>query len=374
MMHLVHLTASLGIGGAESVLLTLVEGLKKTAINQTVIAFRDGPYAKHIRNAGVPVYIIQGAVIRYDPVFWWRLFCTIKRVKPDCIHSLLWASNIAARFLGKILAVPVVSGMHNNTVLYGKLCNIVDRVTLPMACHIVVIHEGVQQSLIARCNKHKSLPVSVIYNCIDIEKVHSQALADPHTRRELGFDEHHFVIGAVGRWIPIKRYPLLIEQFSLVLQRNPHARLVLIGYGSEEVKIRSLIDQLHIQHAVTLVVGKQAYGYFPLFDCFVLPSLTEGPAIALLEAMSFRLPCVVTHDSASHPVIIDRYNGLLLYGTDHDALSNTLITLIGNKLLCKQLGDCAYKIVRSNFSAKAMASSYRAVFMHVTQNNGKANP
>lgn len=361
-MHLVHITASLGIGGAESVLYTLVEELQKTEIKQMVITFREGPYAEKIRQLGIQVHCINGLFVRYDPIFWFRLWRCVKQVKPDCIHSLLWASNIAARCLAKILGVPLVSGMHNSVVLYSRLSNVIDRVTLPMANHVVVIHEGVQESLFVRCNKHRYLPVTIIHNCIDCDSVRHQARCDPHQRQEFGFNVEHFVIGAVGRWIPIKRYPLLITQFAQVYAQQKQARLMLIGYGQDEPVLRALVKQLGLEDIVSFVVGKQAYGYFPLFDCFVLPSLTEGPAIALLEAMSFGLPCIVTHESSFHPVIIDHENGLLLPAYDEDTLSRAFISLIENKTLATRLGRAAQMTVESNFSASIMASSYRSVF------------
>jgi L-malate glycosyltransferase len=362
MMHLVHITASLGIGGAESVLCTLVQELQKMSVAQTVIAFRDGPYAARIRGAGIHVEVINGLFCRYDPFFWYRLFRCVRRLHPDCIHSLLWASNIAARIIGKMLNVPVVSGIHNSTVLYGKLCNWVDRMTLPLACHVVVIHEGVQASVVARCPQHRYLPVTVIHNCVDCKEVHQQASADLHNRAEFGLTKDHFVIGAVGRLIPIKRYDLLIDQFARVHRQKPHARLMLIGYGPEEARLRQLAEKVGVKGFVFFVVGKQAYGYFPLFDCFVLPSLTEGPAIALLEAMSFGLPCVVTHDMPSHPVITHNENGILLNAYDKDALNAALILLLENKKIAEQLGACAQMTVQSLFSAKTMTENYYAVF------------
>ncbi len=361
-LRVVHMTASMGIGGAEAVLCSLIENMNDGDVHHEVIAFRDGPYADRIRKAGVSVNIVHGLLCRYDPIFWLRVIRLIKRLKPDCIHSLLWISNCAARIIGKCLSIPVISGMHNNVVLHGKFRDFIDKHTLPLSTRIVTIHEGVYESIIARCKKHAQLPISVIHNCIDEKQIHARAAASIHKRAEFGLNDDHFIIGAVGRWIPIKRYSLLIRQFAIVYKQYPHARLFLIGYGPEEQNLRMVADSSGCCQAIHFIVHQQAFGYFPLFNCFVLPSLTEGPSIALLEAMSFSLPCIVTHDVPTHPVIMSGDNGLLARAQNEDDLGISLIQLIEDKMLCRSLGDHAKETVRSQFSVETMVTEYKKCF------------
>jgi len=180
-------------------------------------------------------------------------------------------------------------------------------------------------------------------------------------------NDDHFIIGAVGRWIPIKRYSLLIRQFAIVYKEYPHARLFLIGYGPEEQSLRVLAGNCGCDHAVYFIVHQQAFSYFPLFNCFVLPSLTEGPSIALLEAMSFSLPCIVTHDAQTHPVIKSGYNGLLAGTTIDTDLGISLIKLIEDPALCKRLGENGKETVRSQFSIETMVKKYKRCFFEVVE-------
>lgn len=365
-LNVVHMTASLNIGGAEAVLCSLLENMND-GVHHEVIAFRDGPYAQRIRAVGISVHIIDGFLCRYDPIFWIRVIRLVKQLEPDCIHSLLWASNCGARIIGKLLSIPVISGMHNNMIINGKFRDFIDKCTLPFADRIIAVHEDVYESIIARSKKHARLPFSIIHNGIDEKQINAQASAHARSRHEFKLNDDHFIIGAVGRWIAIKRYSLLIRQFAIVYKKYPHIRLFLIGYGPEEDNLRALADGCGCSEAINFIVHQQAFGYFPLFNCFVLPSLTEGLSIALLEAMSFGLPCLVTHSAHKHPVIKSGYNGLLASSTIDTDLGISLIKLIEDPVLSKRLGENGKETVRSQFSVATMAEQYKNVFFQAAR-------
>ena len=77
-----------------------------------------------------------------------------------------------------------------------------------------------------------------------------------------------------------------------------------------------ILQRFGIADKVTFVVGQSAYGYYPLFDCFVQSSHKEGISIALLEAMSWGITCVVTNSDAKHPVLTANKDGLLIPAGD----------------------------------------------------------
>ena len=104
------------------------------------------------------------------------------------------------------------------------------------------------------------------------------------------------LIGSVGRFIASKRYDLLIETLA-ELKKEANAssiHLVLVGHGIEEQKLRQQTKKLGLETHVHFIHDFPAYSYYPLFDCFALPSVREGLSMALLEAMSCGLPSIVT--------------------------------------------------------------------------------
>src|SRR5579859_5390998 len=97
----VHLISSLKIGGAESLLYDLIVGLGNQDYEHHVIYFHHGPHVARLEQLGVSTYQVRGIITLYDPIFFWRLARLIKKLKPDVIHSALWAANFAGRIIAR---------------------------------------------------------------------------------------------------------------------------------------------------------------------------------------------------------------------------------------------------------------------------------
>lgn len=101
---------------------------------------------------------------------------------------------------------------------------------------------------------------------------------------------------AVGRLAVEKSFDTLIDALPKLIENDPNTGLVIFGAGSEEYRLRDKIRRLELeQHVLLFGFVDSLLSYFNHFDVFVMPSITEGTPIALLEAMRARLPCVVTN-------------------------------------------------------------------------------
>ncbi|GAG40717.1 unnamed protein product, partial [marine sediment metagenome] len=83
---LVHLTSSLKIGGAESVLCSLLNHPDTQQFDHHVIYFHDGPYSERLRAKGITLHQVTGFVSLYDPIFCVRLYRLIQTIRPQGIH------------------------------------------------------------------------------------------------------------------------------------------------------------------------------------------------------------------------------------------------------------------------------------------------
>src|SRR5207245_11689910 len=78
-----------------------------------------------------------------------------------------------------------------------------------------------------------------------------------------------------------------------------------------------------------------------IYDIFVLPSLSEGMPLALLEAMAAGLPAVATQVGGVTEVLEDRKTGLLVPPGDSRALADMIVALLGHPTLVKARGEAA---------------------------------
>lgn len=356
-MHIVHIISSLERGGAQAVLYDLVRGLAQEGYTQSIIYFHDGPYTKRFADAGIPLYRVQGFILSYDPLALYRLYIIIKRCKPSGIHTILWAANWMGRIVARWLRIPCIASLHNNYDQNGRVRNFLDRMISFSNQAIIAVSDEVKTSFYQF--QKASCPLIVIRNGIDYKGLQQ---ISPYARTALALTADHFVIGSVGRFAPVKRYPLLLATFADLYRHYSSARLLIIGTGPEEKNLRALADNLGISHAICWVIDTPAAPYYGIMDCFMLTSEREGISIALLEAMSCGVACVTTYASLQHPVLENMRNGIVVSSHNATLLSRKVATLVTNVSLRKQLAYNAQHTVKNEFAVDSMVTAYDRMF------------
>ncbi len=346
---LVHVTSSLMCGGAEKVLYLVIKELQKRSdIKQEVLYFHAGPYVAEIERLGIKTQQITGVLFCYDPIFFFRLYKTLWQKKPTLIHSLLWAANVTARVYAWLRSIPVICAYHHHVETDGIVRLLLDRVTWKCASRVIAVSDQVKLSL-KNIGDIKS--VAVIPNGIDI---HMSSHYAPITRNSLGIADDTFVIGAVGRLVPIKRFDYLLRVFQL--WDNDKKQLIIIGQGALQQELQKLIVELKMSDEV-LLIADVALPYYELFDCFVQPSYKEGISLALLEAMSFSKPCIVM-GAGEHPVITHGQDGIVIAPDDDRKMLETFERLHMDKQYGMTLGEYAFKKVEHTFDVATMGERY----------------
>lgn len=142
-------------------------------------------------------------------------------------------------------------------------------------------------------------PYQIVNNAIDAAAYTYDADKRGELRRQLVLADE-LVIGHVGNFTQPKNHPFLLEIFTALLKKEPNAVLLLVGGGEEMSQIREKAQKLGIaEHVHFLGVRSDVAGLMQAMDVFVFPSLYEGLGIALIEAQTAGLPCVVS-DTIPH--------------------------------------------------------------------------
>ncbi|MBB2493753.1 glycosyltransferase [Aquipseudomonas ullengensis] len=130
-----------------------------------------------------------------------------------------------------------------------------------------------------------------INNAIDIVRAESLQHAPQQARQALGLAPEAFVFGTIGRLVPVKGHIQLVEAFAMLAGEFPQAQVAIIGEGRSRAELEAAIARHGLQGRVHLLGEKaDALQYVRGFDAFVMPSLSEGLPLALLEGMSGHLP------------------------------------------------------------------------------------
>lgn len=146
----------------------------------------------------------------------------------------------------------------------------------------------------ALCGEKRAKKALVFRNRIDTEKFSFSCEKRDTLRRELSLNGS-LVIGHVGVLNKQKNHQFLLEVFREVASKDSRAKLLLVGNGQLEKRIRLQVKQYCLEQKVIFAgYTDHASEYLCAMDVFAFPSLYEGMARAPIEAQISGLPCVVS--------------------------------------------------------------------------------
>ncbi len=213
------------------------------------------------------------------------------------------------------------------------------RDTLGRAALVIALSEEWRERLLKICPGAK---VEVLHN----------AVAIPDTAGLRRLEDHETTLLFLGHLLRDKGVYDLVRAFALVAPRFPRLKLVLGGVGHVE-EVRRLAEQLEIKARVSCpgwLGPERKLAALATSSLFVLPSYAEGMPMALLEAMSWRLPVIATPVGGIPRVIEHDVNGLLLAPGDIEGLAAAIRRLLEDPALRERLGSAARATIETHFS------------------------
>jgi glycosyltransferase involved in cell wall biosynthesis len=158
-------------------------------------------------------------------------------------------------------------------------------------------------------------------------------------RERLGWTKNHWVIGYVGRLAYVKGIDLLADAFRMIRMTIPHARLLVVGSGEEEGKLRSgLRSELAevVAHIESDVQHDLLAEWYRAMDLFVMPSRYENYSNAVLEALACGVPFLGS-DIGGNRRLVEFEGSYLFVQGSADSLAQTLCSIAGNPRLAGAL-------------------------------------
>jgi glycosyltransferase involved in cell wall biosynthesis len=203
--------------------------------------------------------------------------------------------------------------------------------------------------------------ISVIYNGLTPPRPNPSLATD--LRKQLGMKKSSVVMGTIARLDPIKNHPLLIRAFTEVQKRFSDVRLVIVGDGETRQELEELVDELGVRDSVVFTGYKpEPLGYLEMMDIFLLPSLSEGTSMTLLEAMGLSKPCIVTDVGGNPEIIEHNATGLVTPSDDLPSLIEACLQLVGDESLRTRFGSSANERFMKMFTAETMIARFMELY------------
>jgi rhamnosyl/mannosyltransferase len=175
--------------------------------------------------------------------------------------------------------------------------------------------------------------------------------------------QHPRLVISIGRLVPYKGYPVLIEAM-----RQVDAELVLIGEGSQGESLKTQARQLGLDdrvHFKGYLSRAQMKLYLHAARLFVLPSISEaeGFGIVQVEAMASGLPVINTNLNTTVPLIARHESeGLTVEVGDAQALAQAINRLLGDPALAARLADNGRRRAQASYSNEAFVKGMQEVY------------
>ena len=176
-----------------------------------------------------------------------------------------------------------------------------------------------------------------------------------------------------------KGIDILIRAWAKVVQQVKTLKLIILGNGPQEFKLKTLSESLNVAHTVEFKgMVRNPEEYLRDADLFVLPSRAEGLSNALLEAMSHGIPCVVTNISGnqealgiygSRPIQSGDYiifkNGVLVNPGDIDGLYKAILYVVQNRREREEIGKGGRLYIQRNYSIDLIVDRYIGLYRSI---------
>lgn len=368
MLRVLHIIETLGRGGAEGLLHTNLSRLDHGRFGGIVCHLydRDLHWRQPIVDLGYPVHSLHMTSIYDIAQGLARLLRLLNHEPVDIIHTHLYGANLIGRIAGRLTHHQVVSSLHNpdyDPILLrnnpslspSKLgfIRFLDRLTCWIAKpDFLAVSEFVKDS----ATRYLRLPpnrIRVILNPIDVDYFDPTIPNAEHLRGELNIRPKDNVLVCIARYDPQKGLRYLIEAIALLEEQFSNFTAIFIGGGSESARLS--YEQIACRFGIAsrcrfLGAQRDVRPYLKLCDIFVLPSLFEGLGIALVEAMSMKVPCVATRVSAIPEVVDDGHSGLLVTPADPLALAQAIGRLLSDPALRIRMGEEGRRIALERFN------------------------
>lgn len=233
-----------------------------------------------------------------------------KKLGADVLHIHAIGPALLVPY-AKMLGMKVVFTHHGpdyDRVKWGfaakTMLKLGERMGCKFADHVIVISDVIRNLISERCGRTEN--VHLIYNGVPEPEICDY----PEYFEELGIEKGKYILG-MCRFVPEKRLHDLVEAYAELKKDcriSEDIRLVLAGDTDFEDDYSRHLKQMAKENGVILtgfVRGKKLHSLLSGARCYCLPSSHEGLPIALLEAMSYRLPVLVSNIPANLEVGLD---------------------------------------------------------------------
>jgi glycosyltransferase involved in cell wall biosynthesis len=360
--RILHVIPSLDRSGAEKQLVLLAAGLPHDEFDVHVVALtRGGPLEADLRRLRIPVTVI-GKRWKFDPLAYWRLEQHVRRLRPDLVHTWLFAGNAYGRSAAIRAGVKhLVAGERSLDPWKSWHQFQIDRWLAGRTRAFVVNAGGVRDF----CVGHGLPGEKFVVIPNGVPPATPSEISREQLLAELQLPPGSRLIGAIGRLWPQKRMQDVIFALDLIRVLRKDMHLLVIGDGPQRAQLERFARLVTCHdHVHFLGLRHDVPRLLPHFDLLWHASGYEGLPNAIMEAMAAGVPVVATDIPGNRDLVVSGETGYLVPLADRAALARVANKLLEDEPLRVRLGAAGRERI-AEFTVAKMVERHAALYREI---------
>jgi len=371
-MRIVFIITGLSTGGAEMMLLKLLERLDRQRFELHVISLTTlGEIAPRIAALGIPVDVVGMKPGLSSVLKFFRLVKVLKSLRPDIVHTWMYHADFMGGLAARFSGVPAIAWCIRNSNLDKDRTKLSTRTIVGLCAQlsrwipsqIVSCSEGARRVHVAHGYAEEKM--LVVPNGFDLTRFKPDDHARRVVRAELGLDLDAPLVGLIGRLDPQKNHAGFFEAAGLLHRQMPEAHFVLAGMGIDwnNTALRQAIDKAGISSRTHLLGLRNDMPVLMAALDVLASSSSYGEAFSNVvgEAMACGVPCVVTDVGDSAYIVGD--TGRVVASGDTEGLAHALVDILQLPAVERlALGEAARMRVETHFEIGHITRQYESFY------------
>jgi glycosyltransferase EpsF len=367
MLKVLHVITTLGRGGIERWLLSMLQQIERADCAMDFCCKGDsvGALAPLARESGASVYLQPLKVTQVGFIDGLRRLVSSEGY--NVVHNHLQVYSWLPVYVSQDLGVPVITSFHCTEFpaetwllrrpVVRQLRDVYAHVSVKYALRHTTVATGCSEGVVDVVReKYGGNKWRVLYYGIDLPPLPTRQ-ERREFRESFGWKADTPILVHVGRFAEQKNHFGLLRVFQLVRQRFPNVKLLLVGEGSLRPDVEAAVRERQLSQSVKFLgLRDDVPAVVSRCDVFLFPSWFEGFGLAALEANAAGRPVVASDVAGTREAIEDGVTGLLRDPHDSEEMAEAVASLLADPVLANRLGAAGRMRARDHFSKRASAA------------------
>lgn len=308
-IRVMRIIARLNIGGPAVHVSLVTAGLNDRQFISTLvtgtIGRAEGDMSYLAREMGIEPVVVPGLGREISPLDDLRALAALvrlmRRERPHIVHTHTAKAGLVGRLAAFLTGTPVIVHTFHGHVFRGYFGPLktrffiwLERFAALLSDAIVTISEGLRQDLI-ELRIAPPQRIHVVPLGLPLDQFADPDLLRGLLRREMGYSTGEWLVGIIGRLVPVKNHELFFAAAQRVAAVEPAARFLVVGDGERRLELEKLAAEMGLGDIVRFTGWRSDLPtLYADLDAVVISSHNEGTPVSLIEAMAAGVPVVST--------------------------------------------------------------------------------